>query len=91
MPPLARLPGVAGYDAGAWIGVMAPAGTPTPILERLDAEITRAMGEREFRDRLANAGLEPIHHDRAGMRAYIANQRRGFLTAMQAANIRIEG
>jgi tripartite-type tricarboxylate transporter receptor subunit TctC len=91
VPPLARLPGCAGYDAGAWIGMMAPAGTPAPILDRLDAEITRAMADREFRDRLANAGLEPIHHNRDGMRGYIAAQRRGFQTAIQAANIRIEG
>jgi tripartite-type tricarboxylate transporter receptor subunit TctC len=91
VPPLARLPGCAGYDAGAWIGIMAPAGTPAPILERLDSEITRAMAEAEFRERLANAGLEPIHHNRDGMRGYIAAQRRGFQTAIQAANIRVEG
>ncbi|MCS6890761.1 MAG: tripartite tricarboxylate transporter substrate-binding protein, partial [Rhodovarius sp.] len=71
--------------------VMAPAGTPTPILERLDVEIARAMGDAEFRDRLAHAGLEPIHHNRESMRAYIAAQREGFRTAIRAANIRIEG
>jgi tripartite-type tricarboxylate transporter receptor subunit TctC len=90
VPPLAQLAGLEGYDAGAWIGIMAPAGTPAPILERLDTEITRAMGEREFRERIAGAGLEPIHHNREGMRRYIAAQRRGFQTAIQAANIRID-
>jgi protein tyrosine phosphatase (PTP) superfamily phosphohydrolase (DUF442 family) len=91
VPPLAGLPGVAGYDAGAWIGVMAPAGTPAPILDRLDAEITRAMGDRAVRERLANAGLEPIHHNRAGMRGCIEHQRRCLQTAIRAAVTRIEG
>ena len=91
VPPLARLPGLQDYDAGAWIGLMAPAGTPRPIIERLDAEITRGMQTPEMRERLVTAGLEPVHHGAEAMRAYVAHQRRGFAEAIRSANIRIEG
>jgi tripartite-type tricarboxylate transporter receptor subunit TctC len=91
VPPLARLPGLADYDAGAWIGLMAPAGTPRAILERVDGEIAKAMQAGEMRERLANAGLEPEYRGIDAMRAYIAAQRQGFATAIRAANIRIEG
>jgi len=91
VPPLSRLPGLADYDGGAWIGIMAPAGTPRPIIERIDAEIGRAMQATEMRERLATAGLEPVYHGAAAMKEYITVQRRGFAEAIRAANIRIEG
>lgn len=91
VPPLARLPGLAEFDAGAWIGLMAPAGTPAAILERVEGEIGRAMQRGEMRDRLASAGLEPEFRGIAAMREYITTQRRAFATAIRAANIRIEG
>ena len=49
------------------------------------------MQSGEMRERLANSGLEPVYHGADGMKEYIANQRRGFATAIRAANIRIDG
>ena len=91
VPPLARLPGMADYDGSAWIGMMAPAGTPAPIIARLDAEIRTAMQGTEMRERLALAGLEPRHYGADQMRDYVTAQRRGFASAIRAANIRIDG
>jgi len=91
IPPLARLPGMAEYDAGAWIGWMAPANTPAAVVERLEAEVGRAMQLPEIRQRLENAGLELDYQNAAGMGAYIARQRAAFQNAIRVANIRIEG
>lgn len=91
IPPLARLPGMAEYDAGAWIGLMAPANTPPAVVERLEAEVGRAMQLPEIRQRLENAGLELDYQNAAGMGAYITRQRAAFQNAIRAANIRIEG
>jgi len=91
IPPLARLPGMADYDAGAWIGLMAPANTPAAVIERLEAEAGRAMQLPEIRQRLENAGLELDYQNAAGMGAHIARQRAAFQNAIRVANIRIEG
>jgi tripartite-type tricarboxylate transporter receptor subunit TctC len=48
--------GVAGYDAVIWLGIMAPAGTPKPIVDRLNAEITKATNAPEMRDTWAKQG-----------------------------------
>jgi tripartite-type tricarboxylate transporter receptor subunit TctC len=48
--------GVAGYEAVIWLGLMAPAGTPRAIVDRLNAEITRATGAPEMRDAWARQG-----------------------------------
>jgi tripartite-type tricarboxylate transporter receptor subunit TctC len=51
--------GVPGYAAPTWSGVIAPAGVPRPIIERLNAAINRAIASQIFRDRFASIGDEP--------------------------------
>ncbi|HJY79047.1 MAG TPA: tripartite tricarboxylate transporter substrate binding protein [Burkholderiales bacterium] len=51
--------GVPGYVVNLWYGLLAPAGTPAPILTRLAAEVTRIVHAPEMRDKLAAAGAEP--------------------------------
>ncbi|MGZ5073049.1 MAG: tripartite tricarboxylate transporter substrate binding protein [Usitatibacter sp.] len=48
--------GVPGYEAVIWLGIMAPAGTPRAIVERLNHEITRAANAPEMRDAWAKQG-----------------------------------
>ena len=51
--------GVPGYAAPTWSGVIAPAGVPRPIIEKLNAAINRAIASQIFRDRFASIGDEP--------------------------------
>jgi tripartite-type tricarboxylate transporter receptor subunit TctC len=48
--------GVPGYEATIWLGVMAPAGTPKPVVDRLNAEITRITGSTEVKEAWAKQG-----------------------------------
>ena len=51
--------GVPGYEAPTWSGVIAPAGVPRPIIDKLNAGINKAIGSQTFRDRFASIGDEP--------------------------------
>jgi len=51
--------GVPGYEMLNWLGLFAPAGTPRPIVERLNTEALRVVRSPEVRDRLNAAGAEP--------------------------------
>jgi tripartite-type tricarboxylate transporter receptor subunit TctC len=51
--------GVPGYEAPTWSGVIAPAGVPRPISDRLNAGINKAIESQIFRDRFASIGDEP--------------------------------
>jgi tripartite-type tricarboxylate transporter receptor subunit TctC len=51
--------GVPGYEAPTWSGVIAPAGVPRPIIDKLNAAINRAIASQVFRDRFASIGDEP--------------------------------
>ena len=54
--PTMQQAGVAGFEAGTWFGVLAPAGTPKPIIDKLSTEVNAALGEKELRDTLAAQG-----------------------------------
>ena len=57
VPPIANA--VPGFDALAWQGVVAPAGTPREIVVRLNAELNKIIDSDEFRQQLTNFGMEP--------------------------------
>ncbi|WP_312526338.1 tripartite tricarboxylate transporter substrate binding protein [Comamonas sp.] len=58
IPTLAES-GLAGYDVSNWLGVMAPAGTPRVVIDKLNAALVRAMAAPELRKQLTQLGIEP--------------------------------
>jgi len=58
LPTIAEA-GVPGYEAGTWTGVIAPAGLPRPILDKLNAAINAAIRSPLFTERFAQIGDEP--------------------------------
>ncbi len=52
--------GVPGYDAVIWLGIMAPAGTPKPIVDRLNAEIQKVVSQPEVKAEWAKQGAVPM-------------------------------
>ena len=89
--PLARLPGVEGYDVGAFGGYMVPATTPRPIIERLDAETGKAMATAEVKARLAQIGFQPFYRNTADFTAFLDRHREEFRQVIQANNIKVDG
>jgi tripartite-type tricarboxylate transporter receptor subunit TctC len=52
--------GVKGYEATIWLGIMAPTGTPKPIVDKLNAEINRMLAQAEIREAWAKQGAVPL-------------------------------
>ena len=52
--------GLKGFESNTYFGVFAPAGTPVPIIQRLNAEINKALQVADFRERLGALGAEPV-------------------------------
>jgi tripartite-type tricarboxylate transporter receptor subunit TctC len=57
VPPIAAT--VPGYDWQAWQGIVAPAGTPAPVIARLASELQRIQATAEFKEQLRKFGMEP--------------------------------
>ncbi len=51
--------GLSGYEATSWFGILAPAGTPAPIINQLNTQIVQALSDPEVRKQMAEQGAEP--------------------------------
>jgi len=63
-PSMPQLPTIAetvpGYEATAWFGIGMPKGTPKEIIDKVNAEVNRALADPKMRERLAELGGKPI-------------------------------
>ncbi len=66
--------GVPGYEAIAWQGVLAPAGTPQAVLARLSAELGKVMAQPEVRKHLLEQGFEPATTTESEFAQFIRNE-----------------
>lgn len=78
-PFLAELPTIAesgypGYEAVGWVGIAAPARTPPAILDKLNAEMLKILGQPDIRERLNALAFTPIGDTRAQFAAYIKSE-----------------
>ena len=82
--------GYPGFEAQAWHGVYAPAGTPQEIVDKLNKEIAAVLAEPEVRERLLKDGIEPVGASPAAFGAYTREEIRKWGAIVRAANIRLE-
>ena len=66
--------GYAGFEAVGWIGIAAPAKTPAPILDKLNAEMKRILAEPDVKERLAALAFTPVGDTREQFAAYIKSE-----------------
>jgi tripartite-type tricarboxylate transporter receptor subunit TctC len=78
-PSLPQLPTIAetvpGYEISQSWGVVAPAGTPAPVIQRLSGEIVKAMGDAELKERVLKTGAIPAGDSPAAFEAFMARER----------------
>ena len=89
LQPIART--VPGFDWQAWQGVVATAGTPRPIVAKLNAEMQRFQATPEFREQLVRFGMEPWAPNTPEQFAEIVKTDVGrWATVVKAANLKVD-
>ncbi|KWR91454.1 tripartite tricarboxylate transporter substrate binding protein [Cupriavidus sp. IDO] len=66
--------GLPGYDTSTWGGVLAPAGTPRAVIDKLNAAINQALAAPDMRERLLAAGIEPAGGSPAEFAGFIQSE-----------------
>jgi len=78
-PSLPQLPTIAetvpGYEISQSWGIVAPAGTPASVVERLSSEIAKAMSQAELKERILKTGAVPAADAPAAFSAFMARER----------------
>jgi len=82
--------GLPGFDISTWFGIFTPAGTPRDIVEKLHAEFTRALADREVRDRMLALGAEPVGNAPAEFAAYIRAEADKYARVIKASGAKAD-
>jgi tripartite-type tricarboxylate transporter receptor subunit TctC len=82
--------GVPGYDAGNWIGIAAPAGTPAPIVARLHKEITGMLDQPAIQKQIAADGSEIMRMSPSEFATYMNNEMAKWGKVVKQAGIKAQ-
>jgi len=82
--------GVPGFVVASWTGILAPAATPRPIIDKLNREIAAVLAEPEVKARYEVLGIEPVGNSPEQFAEQIKADLAKYATVARQANIRIE-
>ncbi|MGB5079507.1 MAG: tripartite tricarboxylate transporter substrate binding protein [Burkholderiales bacterium] len=82
--------GVPGYEANNWWGLMAPAGTPAPVIERLHRELSVILASAETKKRFDAEGAEALHMTPQEFGRFIAEETAKWAKVVKEAGIKAE-
>jgi tripartite-type tricarboxylate transporter receptor subunit TctC len=88
--PTTREAGMPGLESGTWYTVLAPAGTPGAIIDKLNRQINAALGEAAFRKRVQELGVTPMGGTPEEVTSYIASESARWSEVVKAAGIRMD-
>jgi tripartite-type tricarboxylate transporter receptor subunit TctC len=79
--------GVPGYEYATWYGLLAPAGTPRAVIEKLNKATVTVLNSPEIQQRYMSQGLNPTPSTAAHFSAYIRSETKKWVKVVQAAKI----
>jgi tripartite-type tricarboxylate transporter receptor subunit TctC len=82
--------GVPGYEFTTWYALVVPAGTPRPVVQRLNAELAKIAADPAVREQFAGQGLETAHTSADEARAYLAAEVTKWGKVIKASGARPE-
>jgi tripartite-type tricarboxylate transporter receptor subunit TctC len=86
MPTVAES-GLPGFDTGSWIGMLAPAGTPAAIVEKISADVREVLAQPDTRQTLITQGATPLGMTPAAFKARIDADRQRYGRIIQESGI----
>lgn len=89
LPTIAEA-GVPGYEAGAWFGLLAPAGTPKAIVAQLSAESARILKLPDVSKRISELGAEPVGSTPEEFAALIQSEIAKWAKVIKDANVELQ-
>jgi tripartite-type tricarboxylate transporter receptor subunit TctC len=88
VPAIAEM--LPGYEGVLWMGLVAPAGTPQPVIETLAAAVKRAVGSADLAERLKRDGIDPVGGSAEEFGAQIAREIIQWRELAKSANIKLD-
>jgi tripartite-type tricarboxylate transporter receptor subunit TctC len=88
--PTMQEAGVKGFQFTQWLALLAPAGTPQPVVARLNGALNAALGSSEVKEKFAQQGFEPFITSPEEARKFLANEVQRYARLIKARGITAE-
>lgn len=88
--PTVTQSGLPGFEVGYWLGIFAPAKTPAPVVERVNAAFRAALADASVREKLVNMGLTPVGSSPEAFGQTVRADVASWREVIQHAKIRLE-
>ncbi|WP_280188794.1 tripartite tricarboxylate transporter substrate binding protein [Delftia sp. PS-11] len=88
--PTIQEQGLAGFDVTGWYALIAPAGTPADIIQRLSSEIAAALRQPALQSQLAAGGYEPVGSTPEALQAHIDREIARWAKVVQSTGARVD-
>jgi tripartite-type tricarboxylate transporter receptor subunit TctC len=82
--------GIKNFESGSWFGVLAPAGTPPAIVNKVNAELQKIIARPEFVQKLHQNGAEPVAKGPAPFAQYIKEETAKWAAGVKAADVSLD-
>lgn len=82
--------GIPGFEAVSWVGLLAPAGTPKPILDKIHQDLLAVLALPEIKERMATRGAELSPGSQAEFEAFIRNETAKWAKAVKDSGAHAE-
>ena len=89
-PTVAETPGMEGFQANHWMGLLGPAGMPPDVVARLQAEVAAVLAMPEVRERLRGLGIDPVGSGTEDFRRFLAEERERFAKMFKLTGLKQE-
>ena len=89
LPTIAEA-GLPGYEFYVWYALLAPKGTPAPVIAKINEGFNRALAAPEVRDRLASIGIDALGGTQEKFAAFLQTEMRKWTKVAKDANIRVD-
>lgn len=90
VPAIAETPGMEGFELTSWVGLLAPAGTPRHIVDKLNAQLRKTLAKPQVRDKLIAMGAEVVPSSPTEMDEFVKQQLVSWGSKIRAAGIQPE-
>ena len=89
-PTVAETPGMEGFQANHWMGLLGPAGMPPEVVAKLQGEVAAVLAMPEVRERLRGLGIDPVGSSTEDFRRFLAEERERFAKMFKLTGLKQE-
>jgi tripartite-type tricarboxylate transporter receptor subunit TctC len=90
LPTIEEAAGLKGFEASSWFGLMAPAGTPVDIINRVQQEVAKSLNTPTIKEKMLAQGAIPSGNTPAQFLAFIESEHKKWAQVVKTSGAKVD-